>query len=87
MILMAPLKNFGFGLTNKKMNINPPTPQQIKQARHRAGLTQAQAADLIYKGLRTWQGWEADESEKGHRAMDPAFFELFCLKAQINADF
>lgn len=52
-----------------------PTPKQIKQARLSAGLTQTQAADLIYKKLRTWQQWEA-----GHREMDPALFELFELK-------
>jgi DNA-binding transcriptional regulator YiaG len=60
--------------------MNCPTPEQIKQARENAGLTQTQAATLIYKGLRTWQGWEASEGEKGHRKMDAAFWELFMLK-------
>jgi putative transcriptional regulator len=60
--------------------MNRPTPEQIKQARENAGLTQTQAATLIYKGLRTWQGWEAAEGEKGHRKMDAAFWELFKLK-------
>jgi DNA-binding transcriptional regulator YiaG len=57
-----------------------PSPLKIKQARMEAGLTQAQAATLIYKGLRTWQGWETAESLPGHRKMDPAFFELFLIK-------
>jgi DNA-binding transcriptional regulator YiaG len=52
-----------------------PDSEQIKQARGQAGLTQAQAAELIYKGLRTWQQWE-----RGDRDMDPALFELFRLK-------
>lgn len=52
-----------------------PTPEQIKQARKDAGLTQAQAAELIYKNIRTWQQWEA-----GDRQMDAAFWELFNIK-------
>jgi len=52
-----------------------PTPEQVKAARTAAGHSQTQAADTIYKGLRTWQQWE-----KGERAMDPAFFELYCIK-------
>lgn len=54
-----------------------PTPEQIKQARKDAGLTQTQAADLIYKSCRAWQQYE-----KGDREMDKAFFELFTLKTK-----
>jgi hypothetical protein len=39
-----------------------------------SGLTQTQAANLIYKGLRTWQDWETPEEKDGHRKMAPAFF-------------
>ena len=60
--------------------MNSPSPSEIKQARMDAGLTQSQAASLIYKGLRTWQGWETDESLPGHRKMDSAFWELFLIK-------
>jgi hypothetical protein len=61
------------------------TPELIKQTREQAGLTQTQAAKLIYKGLRTWQGWETPEELAGHRKMDPAFFELFKIKiAKLN---
>lgn len=62
-----------------------PKPEEVKQAREHAGLTQTQAAELIYKGLRTWQGWETPIGEKSHRQMDPALFELFCLKAGIKS--
>ena len=65
--------------------IGNPTPLQIKEARENAGLTQGQAAKLIYKGLRTWQGWETAVGEKGHRKMDPAFWELFKMKITLNA--
>ncbi|MBP3980887.1 helix-turn-helix transcriptional regulator [Acidovorax sp. JG5] len=54
-----------------------PAPDAIKAARTAAGLTQTQAAALIYCGLRGWQEWEA-----GKRAMHPAFFELFLLKCE-----
>ena len=54
-----------------------PTPEQIKQARKDAGLTQTQASDLIYKSCRAWQQYE-----KGDREMDIAFFELFMLKTK-----
>ena len=49
-----------------------PAPEAIKAARAAAGLTQTQAAALIYCTLRGWQDWEG-----GKRAMHPACFELF----------
>lgn len=52
-----------------------PTPQQIRDRRKMFGLTQTQAAGLIYRKRRNWQQWEGDE-----RGMDPALWELFCLK-------
>jgi putative transcriptional regulator len=56
-----------------------PTPEQIKKARLDAGLTQAQAAALVYSELRAWQYWE-----KGDRSMHPAFWELFNIKISMN---
>lgn len=55
--------------------ITKPTPEQIKEARKRSGLTQTEAADVIYKQLLAWQRYEA-----GDRGMDAALFELFLLK-------
>jgi len=52
-----------------------PTPEEIKQARKDAGLTQTQAAALIDKTLSAWQRWEY-----GQRRMDTALFELFNIK-------
>ena len=54
-----------------------PTPEAIKAARAAAGLTQTQAAAMIYCTLRGWQDWEG-----GKRAMHPAFFEFFLQKAK-----
>lgn len=55
-----------------------PTPDQIKRERERYGFTQAEAAALIYKKWRAW-----DRYEKGLRKMDPAFWELWQIKAKI----
>lgn len=52
-----------------------PTPEQVKAARTAAGHSQTQAAETIYKGLRTWQQWE-----KGERAMDAALYEFYLIK-------
>ncbi len=72
------MKELKFVLTPKRpktMIKTNPTPEQIKKARMDAGLTQSQAADLIYSELRTWQHWE-----KGDRDMHPGLFELFVIK-------
>lgn len=52
-----------------------PTPQEIAEARERAGLTQKAAAELVYTPVRTWEGWEMGKSP-----MHPAAFELFIAK-------
>lgn len=57
-----------------------PSPAEIRAAREAAGLTQTQAAALIYCTLRGWQNWEG-----GLRPMHPAFFELFLHKTKKKA--
>jgi len=52
-----------------------PTPNEILGCRINSGLTQTQAAGLIYCSLNAWQQWES-----GRRRMHPAFFELFLKK-------
>ena len=52
-----------------------PTPADVKSARAAVGLTQTQAATLIYKKLLAWQRYES-----GERAMDYALYELFLIK-------
>ena len=52
-----------------------PKPDEVRAARERAGLTQTEAAELVYTTLRNWQQWEGAE-----RAMHPAFWELFQIK-------
>lgn len=53
-----------------------PTPAQIRQLRDSVkGLTQVDAAALVYTTERTWQCWEL-----GTRQMHPALWELFTGK-------
>lgn len=57
-----------------------PAPAQIKEARVTAGLSQSEAAALIFSKLRTWQDWEA-----GKAKMHPGLWELFQLKTRREA--
>lgn len=57
-----------------------PSPEAIREAREALGLTQTEAAALIYSGLRAWQEWEA-----GARRMHPAMWELWRMKAAALA--
>lgn len=52
-----------------------PTPDQIREARATAGLSQLAAAALIHSKTRTWQDWEA-----GKAAMHAGLWELFNRK-------
>lgn len=54
-----------------------PSADEVREARETAGLTQTEAAALIWCSLRAWQQWEA-----GDRRMHPAFWELFTIKLQ-----
>lgn len=56
-----------------------PTKAEIKAARIAAGLTQTQAANLIYKKLRVWAMYES-----GEQTMDRAHWELFRLKLILS---
>ena len=63
---------------NRRVDANP-TPAEILRAREDAGLTQQQAADLLFSSWRTWQNWEA-----GERRMPPAAWELFNAKLRAR---
>lgn len=60
--------------------MRPPTPDEVRAARAAAGLSQREAAELIYRPRRAFEKWE-----QGARPMDPALFELFQLKAGRRA--
>lgn len=54
-----------------------PTPEEIKESRKIAKLSQTHAAQLIHSTLRTWQDWEA-----GKAKMHAGLWELFLLKVE-----
>ena len=56
-----------------------PTPNRLRKIRAAAGLTQTEAAAVVYVGLRAWQRWEQDGGDNS-RAMPAAAWELFLLK-------
>lgn len=68
-------------MTSTVSQSRKPSPREIRAARDRAGLTQTQAGALVHTTCRTWQQWEAEPGTKDHRAMHPAFWELFQSKA------
>ena len=51
---------------------------QVRTARTDAGLTQIEAAELIYAPMRTLQDWEG-----GVNRMHPGLWELFQLKIAL----
>lgn len=59
-----------------------PMPREILEARQAAGLTQAQAAELIYSSPRAWQNWEMPADTIEHRRMPAGLFELFRFKVE-----
>lgn len=62
--------------TNRGPGFNP-RPAEIVRAREAAGLTQTEAAELIFASLRTWQDWEG-----GQRRMYASDWELFRVKVK-----
>ena len=51
---------------------------ELKQARKDAGLTQAQAAELVHVSLRTWLNIESGKTE------NKAAAELFLIKVRLG---
>lgn len=58
-------------------NATNPKPEQIKEARENANMTQSEAAKMLHSHINTWHQWES-----GKRTMHPAFWELFLIKSQ-----
>lgn len=56
-----------------------PTAAEIRQAREAAGLTQTQAAELVYSTLRSWQNWEGGDPQ---RRMHPAIWAYFLIRLE-----
>jgi DNA (cytosine-5)-methyltransferase 1 len=54
-----------------------PKPSEIRASRDAVGLTQSDAARLVYVTLSAWQRWEA-----GERTIHPAMWELWQIKTE-----
>lgn len=67
---------------NRNRRANPaahPTPEEIRAARKQRGLTQREAAALIYATQSAWEDWE-----QGRRRMHRGLFELFRIKTGLE---
>lgn len=67
---------------NKALPGREPRPEELRKYREAAGLTQQQAADVIYTSVRNQQNWEQGNDSGGtvRRSMPASAFELFMLK-------
>ena len=59
-------------------NTRVPTPDEVRAARERAGLTQDQAAAKVLGSVRAWQKWESEDATENRR-MHPGLFKLFLI--------
>jgi len=63
---------------SKPGNTRVPTPDEIRQARERAGITQAEAAAKVLGSTQAWEKWES-MSPTENRRMHPGLFKLFLI--------
>lgn len=49
-----------------------PKPVTIRKVREAAGISQTEAASIVYVSLRTWQNWEA-----GKHNINPMLWDCF----------
>lgn len=59
-------------------NTRIPTPQEVREARERAGLSQAQAAAKVLGSTKAWIKWESQDATENRR-MHPGLFKLFLI--------
>jgi len=58
-----------------------PSKDELAEFRRAHGLSQSQAAKLIYTPTSTWQKWEL-----GINGMHPGLWELFQIKAKVRME-
>lgn len=61
-----------------------PDPQLVAAMRQAAGLTRAQAAELVYVSEHAFRSWESAAGAARSRRMPRGLWELFCIKATIR---
>ena len=57
-----------------------PTPEEIRELRAKMGLSQSQAAALVFSSTIAWQQWETPIGRQENRRMHPAAWNLFRLR-------
>jgi len=62
------------------MNIQSPTPEELREVMHGACLTREDVASHLHVSLRAVMNWLLPVASKGHRDMPPAAWELLLLK-------
>lgn len=66
--------------TSKKSRpLTPPTPQEIRSARHSVGMTQEAASALLERGDRWWRALE-----NGSRKISPIEWQVWRIRAGID---
>lgn len=60
-----------------RFDINP-TPEMLRAARQQLGLTEAEAAAVVYRRAQAWQDWES-----GTRRMGPGDWTLFRVRTRL----
>lgn len=60
--------------------VGAPSPEQVRRMREKVGLTQLQAAILIYVDVDTWRQYEKPKVQNNSRTMRAGLWELFLLK-------
>lgn len=62
-----------------------PDPELVAAMRQAAGLTRAEAAELVYVTVHAWRSWESATGTARGRTMPRGLWELFCIKATVRA--
>jgi len=61
-----------------------PSPEDLRKARLRTGLTKEDAAFLVYRPKSYWVACEIPVGQKGHKTMHPSTAELFAYKTGLK---
>lgn len=76
------IQSQGFMMATSSRDMTP-TKEQVISARTASGLTQTEAAEMVY--LSSFTRWS--EYERGERNMDAARYELFLIKTGQHPDY
>lgn len=79
------------GAASIRERLSQPSAKDVRMARLKAGLTQAEAAKLVSSarrvGYKTWASYETPEENPNHRAIPLATWELFLLFTHQHREF